>query len=194
MSLYYSRATKRFDCGCVRGAPASIHRAIIARVKRNPAYQRCIVLTAAVVTLYGAGAWTVLYCRLHRALDRQLRADAANPMHAGAGVLVEIRTLDGEMLYRSPALGEGVIGGPVTPREGIGLSATSDRLHDGAPVRRLSRRADVAGKPAVIRVARGEAPIRRHLRDTAWALASLLPAALLLAAALARRLPFELDP
>src|SRR5205085_4874395 len=98
-----------------------------------------IVLTAAVITLGGACAWTLLYWQLHRALDRQLMADAANPEHAGPTVLVEIRGVDGEMLYRSPALGAGVIAGPITAREGIGRSALSDRLHDGTPVRRLSR-------------------------------------------------------
>ena len=149
--------------------------------------RRVVVLTAAVVTLCGGAAWTVLYWQLHRALDRQLIADAADPIHAEAAVLVEIRGVDGEMLYRSPVLGEGVIAGPVTAREGLGPSGISDRLHDGTPIRRFSRRAAVAGKPAVIRVARSEAPLGRQLRTTAWALVSLLPVVLILAVALTRR-------
>jgi hypothetical protein len=156
-------------------------------VKRHATSNRVIVLTAAVVTLCGAAVWTALYWQLHHALDRQLIADAANPIGAGAAVLVEIRSVDGDMLYRSPALGERVIAGPVTAREGVGQSAVSDRLHDGTPIRRFSRRVAWAGKPAVIRVARSAAPLGRQLRATAWALVFLLPVAVMVAAALARR-------
>lgn len=159
-------------------------------MKRHATSNRVILLTTAIVTLCGGAAWTVLYWQLHRALDRQLIADAANPIGAAAAVLVEIRSVDGEMLYRSHALGEGVIAGPVTAREGAGQSAVSDRLHDGTPIRRFSRRVAWAGKPAVIRVARSAAPLGRQLRATAWALVSLLPVALMLAAALARRFSF----
>jgi hypothetical protein len=150
--------------------------------------KRYLVFAAFLVT-FCACDWTRQYWRLQRALDRQLVADAANPMHAAPEVLVEIRGVDGEMLYRSPALGEGVIAGPVSAREGIGTSAVSDRLHDGTPIRRFSRRADVAGKPAVIRVARSEVPMRRQLRNLAWVIFALLAVALVVAAALAHSLP-----
>jgi hypothetical protein len=149
-------------------------------------------MTAILMVLGGAGAWTLMYRQLYRALDRQLMADAADPMHAAAGVLVEIRGADGEMLYRSAALGEGVIAGPVAAREGMGTAALSDRLHDGSPVRRLSRRAEVAGKPAVVRVAREEAALRRRLRYAAWTVAAVLAVALIVAVqALTRDYPLQ---
>ena len=119
-------------------------------------------------------AWIGAYCLLHRALDRQLIGDAAAPRLAPPEVLVEIRGSDGEMLYRSPSLGEGVIAGPIGAGEGAGTPAISDRLHNGTPIRRFSRRATEAGKSVVIRVARSEAPTRRQLRTLAWAIGFLL--------------------
>lgn len=140
--------------------------------------RRYLVFAAVLITISSSG-WTLGYWLLHRALDRQLIADAADPRHAAPEVLVEIRGMDGEMLYRSPALGEGVIAGPIAAQEGIGTSAVSDRLHDGSPIRRFSRRADESGKPAVIRVARSEAPMRRQLRGIAWAITLLLTVSLI---------------
>src|SRR5690349_1683689 len=64
-------------------------------------------VVAAFLVTFCAFGWGTQYWRLYRALDRQLIADAADPTHAAPEVLVEIRGADGEMLYRSPALGEG---------------------------------------------------------------------------------------
>jgi len=150
--------------------------------------RRYLVFAVVCACAFIAGYWL-----LHRALDRQLIADAADPRHAAPEVLVEIRGIDGEMLYRSPSLGEGVVAGPIGAREGAGTPAISDRLHDGTPIRRFSRRAMEAGKPAVIRVARSEVPMRRQLRRLAWAIAFLLTAGLILVGlrALTRDYPLQ---
>ena len=96
--------------------------------------------------------------------------------------LLEIRSPEGSVLYRNERLGSRSLGGNPLPDEGEDqFSPRSTRLDDGTPVRMVSRRWPLDGRPLVIRLAFSEEPIRTRIRELALASAFVLPIALILA-------------
>src|SRR5690349_1330500 len=74
---------------------------------------------------------------------------------------LEVRALDGTVLYRNARLGTMSLGGAPAPDEGVGgYSARVGRLANGTPVTIVSRRHVVDGRPTVIRLAYSEEGIR----------------------------------
>jgi heavy metal sensor kinase len=74
--------------------------------------------------------------------------------------MVEIRSLDGALLYRNERLGGRALGGNPVPGEGDGgYSPRSARLSDGVTVRVVSRRHTLNGQPVLIRLAYSQQPI-----------------------------------
>ncbi|HSY65922.1 MAG TPA: histidine kinase dimerization/phospho-acceptor domain-containing protein, partial [Terriglobales bacterium] len=96
--------------------------------------------------------------------------------------LLEIRSPEGSVLYRNERLGSRSLGGNPLPDEGEDqFSPRSTRLDDGTPVRMVSRRWPLDGRPLVIRLAFSEEPIRARIEELALASAFVLPIALILA-------------
>jgi heavy metal sensor kinase len=96
--------------------------------------------------------------------------------------LVEVRSLEGGVLFRNEALGSRSLGEILLPREGEGgYSEREFVLADGLRVELVSRRHAVEGHPTIIRVAYPEDPLRRQFRSDL--LAFILPAPMILALA-----------
>jgi heavy metal sensor kinase len=96
--------------------------------------------------------------------------------------LMEVWAADGGLLYRNERLGNRALGGP--PREGEGVTSYSERsvrLPDGTPVRLVSKRHSLDGRPTVIRVGFSEAPLWERFWQMALGLLAGLPLALGLA-------------
>lgn len=96
--------------------------------------------------------------------------------------LLEVRTLDGKVLYRNDRLKGRELGGPSFPGEGEG--GYSERrliLSDGEPVRLVSRKHGIAGHPALIRLAYSEVPLWEQFQADFLALVLPLPLVLGLA-------------
>jgi len=74
--------------------------------------------------------------------------------------LLEVWGVDGKLLYRNELLGRRALGGPPAPDEGgDSYSERSIRLADGTPVRLVSKRHRLEGRPTVIRVGFSEQPL-----------------------------------
>jgi heavy metal sensor kinase len=96
--------------------------------------------------------------------------------------LVEVRSPDGNVLFRNERLHNQALGGDPLPDEGEGgYSPRSARLSDGTPVRMVSRRHVLDGHPLMIRLAYSEEPIRSRFDELA--VASLLAVPIVLAIA-----------
>src|SRR5262245_5436705 len=172
-----------------------------------------LTVLGSVIALYVAGTASYLAYDLWRKLDAtlgddietvesrlffapngtlQLRShEEAEPETEGERFL-EIRTLDGALLYRNRDLGNYSLGGAAAPGEGQGgYSQRSLSLPNGTPVRLASRLHTVETQPTMIRLARSEAPLRRELLEVVSVLGMFLPVALSIAGlggyALARR-------
>jgi heavy metal sensor kinase len=96
--------------------------------------------------------------------------------------LLEVRSIDGEVLYRNERLGSQSLGGVPFPGEGEGgYSIRSMRLADGLRVRMASRRHKVEGLDLVIRVAYSEERIWARVDELAIASLFATPFVLVLA-------------
>ena len=87
--------------------------------------------------------------------------------------LLEVRSLDGGVVYRNERLGNRALGGVPGAGEGRdGYSPRSTHLADGTPVRLVSRHHTLEGRSLLIRLAYSEEPIWQDLGE--HNLASLL--------------------
>jgi heavy metal sensor kinase len=95
--------------------------------------------------------------------------------------LVEVRTFDGA-IYRNERLNGQALGGdPITGEGEGGYSVRSARLPDGTPVRMVSRRHTLDGRPVLLRLAYSEEPIRSRFKELALASLLAVPIVLVLA-------------
>src|ERR1700722_1596847 len=162
-------------------------------------------ILAAGLLIYGGSSSTVLFFQLRGQLDRLAIEDletveglltfGANgkillrddyhdhPYPANMQErLMEVWGTDGSLLYRNEPLGTRALGGPPKPGEGVGsYSERSIELADAAPVRLVSKRHLLEGRPTIIRVGFSEKP----LWDRFWRLVIGLIAGLPLALGLA---------
>ena len=98
---------------------------------------------------------------------------------------LEVRTADGNLLYRNDRLGDRSLGGAPLPGEGIGgYSQRSGVLSDGTRVVTVSRRHSLDGRPILIRLAQSEEPVW-HARDQFLLAAALMFPLMIAVAALA---------
>jgi heavy metal sensor kinase len=96
--------------------------------------------------------------------------------------LLEVRSPEGNVLYRNNRLGNRSLGGVPFFGEGIaGYSVRSARLADGVRVRLVSRRHSLDGHAIIIRLAYSEEEIRIRIRELAAAAALALPIILAIA-------------
>jgi heavy metal sensor kinase len=96
--------------------------------------------------------------------------------------LVEVLSPDGKVLYHNERLRDQALGGSPIPNEGEGgYSARSARLADGTPVRLVSRRHTLEGRPLLIRLAYSELPIWSRVDELGAATMLAVPVILLLA-------------
>lgn len=96
--------------------------------------------------------------------------------------LVEVLSPDGTVLYHNERLRDQALGGSPIPNEGEGgYSTRSARLADGTPVRLVSRRHTLEGRPLLIRLAYSELPIWSRVDELGAATMLAVPVILLLA-------------
>ncbi|WP_031496725.1 sensor histidine kinase [Bryobacter aggregatus] len=96
--------------------------------------------------------------------------------------LLEVRSPDGEVLFRNTLLGNRSLGDQILPQEGSGGYSPREKiLADGTKVQIVSRRHLIAGQPTLIRVAYSEAPIWQHFREELMVLIIPLPFVLAIA-------------
>jgi heavy metal sensor kinase len=96
--------------------------------------------------------------------------------------LLEVRSVDGNVLYRNDRLGDRELGGAIQPGEGVGgYSPRTEHLADGTSVRIVSRRHVLQGRPILLRVGYSEESLRAFLERLLGATLLALP--LILAAA-----------
>lgn len=102
---------------------------------------------------------------------------------------LEIRALDGAVLFKNARLGTMTLGGTPNATEGVGgYSVRSSSLEDGVPVTMVSRRHTVDGQPTLIRLAYSEEGIRRATEELLAAAALFLPVMVAAAIALSLRM------
>ena len=172
-----------------------------------------------ILALYVAGTSTFLFLNLRRDLDHELAED----IETVEGLLIvgpngqlsvaisrdpdeqaiedrylEIRSLNGDLLYRNSLLGGYALGGPAGPNEGRGgYSQRSAWLPSGDRIRLASRLHYVGSRPVMIRLAKSEQPLWHEFGQLLTVLLLGIPAALgiagLLGYALARRTLAPLD-
>ncbi len=162
-------------------------------------------ILAAGLLIYGGSSSTVLFFQLRGQLDRLAIEDLETVeglLTFGANGkillrddyhdhpypakmqerLMEVWGTDGSLLYRNEPLGTRALGGPPKPGEGVGsYSERSIELADATPVRLVSKRHLLEGRPTIIRVGFSEKP----LWDRFWRLVIGLIAGLPLALGLA---------
>ena len=89
---------------------------------------------------------------------------------------LEVLSPQGAILYRNDRLAGQALGGKLLADEGEGgYSTRSARLTDGTPVRLVSRRHSLDGRPLLLRLAYSEEPIRARLEEFAFASLLALP-------------------
>ncbi len=94
--------------------------------------------------------------------------------------LLEVRTPQGQLLFRNDLLRGRTLGDEVLPHEGEGgYSERGFMLPDGSRVQLVSRRHSIDGHPTIIRVAYSEAPLWAQFRSNLTALIFPLPLILL---------------
>jgi heavy metal sensor kinase len=98
--------------------------------------------------------------------------------------MLEVWSEEGTLLYRNELLGSRAFGGPPTAAEGAGsYSNRSVRLADGTPVRFVSKRHLLEGRPTIIRVGFSEQPLWERFWQLVIGLLVGLPLAIGLAGA-----------
>jgi hypothetical protein len=96
--------------------------------------------------------------------------------------LMEVWAPDGRLLYRNELLGNRALGGPPEPGEGVNSYAErSIKLPDGTPVRLVSKRHTLEGRPTIIRLGFSEQPLFERFWQVVIGLIAGLPLALGLA-------------
>jgi len=170
-----------------------------------------------VLALYVAGTSIFLLLHLHHQLDTTLadrveeleaqlsfasdgslritptvRDEPSDTEHA-ARQYIDIRSLDGAVLYKTELLG-----GEIQPEEGInGYSQRSAQLNDGMRIRLASRRHTMGDRTVLIRLALSEEPLWHSFRELLSIMLVGVPIALAVAGmggyALARRALKPLD-
>lgn len=96
--------------------------------------------------------------------------------------LMEVWSADGTLLYRNELLGNRALGGPPAPGEGVdSYSQQSIKMADGTPVRLVSKRHALEGRPTLIRVGFSEQPLWERFWQVMIGLVGGLPLALGLA-------------
>lgn len=162
-------------------------------------------ILSAVLLIYAASTSAMLFFQLREQLDHRAiedletvegflswRADGSvllrNDYHdhpypaTMQERLMEVWSPEGTLLYRNELLGHRALGGPPTPGEGVdSYSDRSVRLADGTPVRLVSKRHSLEGRPVVIRVGFSEQPLWERLWQVMFGLVIGLPLALGLA-------------
>jgi len=95
---------------------------------------------------------------------------------------LEVLSPEGGVLYRNARLGGQALGGRLIPGEGQNqYSNRAARLADGTPVRMVSRRHVLDGRPILLRLAYSLLPIRTRLKELGAASLLALPIVLMLA-------------
>jgi len=164
-----------------------------------------VAILAAVLVIYAGSASAVLFFELRSQLDHRavedletvegflsfgvdgnvlLRNDYHDHPYPATMQerLMEVWTPDGNLLYRNEVLGNRALDGPPKPREGAdSYSNRAVRLADGTPVRLVSKRHLLDGRPVVIRVGFSEQPLWERFWQVAIGLILGLPLALGLA-------------
>lgn len=160
-----------------------------------------------ILTLFGAGMSVVFFWELRKQLDLHaieqietlegyfyfrpdgkldLRTDYHDHPYPSTEQtrFIEVRTLDGEILYRNDPLGNRQLDGLPLRGEGVGgYSQRSMQLPNGPPVRLISRVHPVSGKPLLIRLGISEVHLWESFLRTLAELGSVAVAALCMAAA-----------
>lgn len=164
-----------------------------------------VAVIAGVVLSYIAGTTFVLYWQLFHQLSRFAVQDIETVegllYFAGTGRLelnenyhnhpesrrvlerlLEVRALNGAVLYRNERLGSQSLGGALLPNEGANTySERSVRLADGMRVLMVSRRHVLAGTPILMRLGYDEQPIWSRINESLTASFVALPLILALA-------------
>src|SRR5690242_7117771 len=161
-----------------------------------------VAILAVVLLIYGGSTSAVLLVQLRSQLDHR----AVEDLETVEGVLsfapdgkvtlrsdyhdhpyptnmqdrmLEVWSPDGTLLYRNELLGNRALGGPPSPDEGVdSYSERSARLSDGTPVRLVSKRHRLEGRPTVIRVGFIEQPLWERFWQVMLGLIVGLPLAL----------------
>ena len=163
-----------------------------------------LVLLAGILAMFIVGSTSYLFFNLRRELDSYLaervedieqvltlgpdgrlevghmaaRRDPDRPRE----IYLEIRDLDGRILYRNDQLGETQLGGPPLPDEGrYTYSPRSAKLPNGQRIRLASRVDFVEGHPVLIRLGTSEEPLWHNFSNSTGALLAAFPLALLIA-------------
>ena len=174
-----------------------------------------VAVLGGVLALYVAGTSAFLLLHLRHQLDATLADQVEQlepqlsftpdgsfritpivrdePADSGARQYIDIRLLEGSVLFRTELLG-----GAIEPQEGKdGYSQRSAKLKDGTRVRLASRRHEMGDRTVLIRLALSEEPLWRSFREMLSAMLLGVPMALAVAGlggyALARRALKPLD-
>ena len=163
-----------------------------------------LVLLGGILALFIAAASAFLFANLRRELDRELAdqiesveqglsfgpdgklqvgqaGDHADPDRSQEPYL-EIRELNGTLLYRNGRLAGTQLGGMPTPGEGTdGYSPRSSALPDRTRIRLASRVDFVESHPVLIRLAASEERLWNDIREAAWAALAAFPIVLVVA-------------
>jgi heavy metal sensor kinase len=164
-----------------------------------------VAILAALLLIYGGSASIALFVQLRNQLDHRaiedletveglltfsqdgsvfLRNDYHDHPYPASQQerLVEVWSDDGALLYRNELLGNRPLDGPPRSVEGTdSYSVRSIRLRDGTPVRVVSKRHILEGRPTVIRVGFSEQPLWENFWELLFGLILGLPVALGLA-------------
>jgi heavy metal sensor kinase len=165
-----------------------------------------VAMLAAALLIYGGATSAVLFFELRSQLDHRAIEDLEtvegflsfgpngkvflrNDYHdhpyptSMQERLLEVWAADGTLLYRNELLGGRALGGPPGPMEGVdSYSQRSIHLADGTPVRLVSKRHSLEGRPTIIRVGFSEQPLWERFWQVVIGLIAGLPLALGLAA------------
>lgn len=164
-----------------------------------------VAILAAVLLIYGASTSALLLVQLRTQLDHLAIEDLEtvegfltfgpdgkvllrNDYHDHPYPeqlqerLMEVWSANGRLLYRNQLLGRRALGGPPMPDEGAhSYSERTIHLADGTPVRLVSRRHSLEGRPTVLRVGFSERPLWQRFWEVLVGLIAGLPLALALA-------------
>ncbi|MBL8179524.1 MAG: HAMP domain-containing protein [Bryobacterales bacterium] len=160
-----------------------------------------------ILALFGAGMSAVFFWELRKQLDLHaieqietlegyfyfrpdgkldLRTDYHDHPYPSTeqSRFIEVRTMEGEVVYRNDQLGNRQLDGLPMPGEGVdGYSQRSMQLPNGPPVRLISRMHPVGGKPLLIRLGISEVHLWESFLRTLAELGAVAAAALCMAAA-----------
>src|ERR1051325_12089796 len=108
---------------------------------------------------------------------------------------LEIRALDGAILYKNARVGTMTLGGVPNATEGVGgYSVRTGTLANGIPVTMVSRRHTVDGQPTLIRLAYSEEGIRHATAELLAAAAVFFPVMVAAAIFLSLRMSRAVGP